>query len=391
MKIGVAGPVSLRMLASHFPGETLPVGYVFPPMAMWIEELVSRGHQVVVFTHAPGVTKGLTYSSDRLTIHVAPQRARGRARDFFSQERRDLLQFMTTDRCDIIHAHWTYEFAMAALDSGCPTLVTAHDAPWLVLSLARNWYRAARVLMALQVSRRATNMTAVSPDTARHFRRFLGHRGPISVIPNCLPAAVLNCAPKQFGEAPSSVVFGSVLVGWGRMKNPKPALRAFAMVRRVLGRAKFVMFGQDYEENGPAHRWAAERGLDEGVLFAGALPYDELLNRLSRDVDVLVHPSLHEALSGAVMEAMALRLAVIAGKQTPGMSYLLDGGALGKLVNVRSAGELASAMIQLGSDSSLRKNFGIAGRESVLKRFSANAVVPQYERLYAQISGRQSA
>jgi glycosyltransferase involved in cell wall biosynthesis len=151
------------------------------------------------------------------------------------------------------------------------------------------------------------------------------------------------------------------------------------------------MFGQDYEENGPAHRWAAERGLDEGVLFAGALPYDELLNRLSRDVDVLVHPSLHEALSGAVMEAMALRLAVIAGKQTPGMSYLLDGGALGKLVNVRSAGELASAMIQLGSDSSLRKNFGIAGRESVLKRFSANAVVPQYERLYAQISGRQSA
>jgi L-malate glycosyltransferase len=385
MKIGVAGPVSLRLLGHHFPGKELPEGYVFPPMAYWIEELITRGHQVVVFTYAPRVPQSLTYSSERLTVHVVPQRATGRARDFFAQERRGLLKAMQADRCEIIHAHWTYEFALAALDSGIPTLVTAHDEPWLVLGLARDAYRMMRLLMAYRVSKCAQFMTAVSSDTAMHFKRFLGHAGPISVIPNCIPRSVLAFAPKNFFRDPSEIVFASVLVGFGRTKNAVPALQAFAKVRKQLGNSRFIMFGRDYELHGPAHQWAMRTGLDQGVEFIGALSHDELLGRLSQDVDVLVHPSRHEALSTAVMESLALGLSVIAGATTPGMKYLLEDGRLGKLTDVTSPDNIAGSMLDVARNKDLRLQLAISGRTSVLSRFSADVVIPQFERIYEEI------
>jgi len=66
---------------------------------------------------------------------VSPMRPRPRHRalDLFAAERAGVRQAMEEDPCDLIHAQWTYEFALAALATGQPTLVTAHDAPWRVL------------------------------------------------------------------------------------------------------------------------------------------------------------------------------------------------------------------------------------------------------------------
>jgi hypothetical protein len=61
-----------------------------------------------------------------------------RAWDLFAQERAGLERAMREDPCDVVHAHWTYEFALAALASGQPTLVTARDwAPTILLMQRR--------------------------------------------------------------------------------------------------------------------------------------------------------------------------------------------------------------------------------------------------------------
>jgi glycosyltransferase involved in cell wall biosynthesis len=292
---------------------------------------------------------------------------------------------MREDPCDLIHANWTYEFALAALGSGKPTLVTAHDAPFRVLRYSRDAYRALRTLMALNVARTAGTMTAVSADIAGHFRRFLGHREPIDVIPNFLSDEVFALGADRMERRQTGPVFASVLTGWGKMKNGAAALQAFASVRERFTSSKLLMFGTGFEENAAAHLWASRKGLTCGVEFIGSVPHSELLKRLADEVDVLVHPSLVEALSVSVMEGMALGLPVIAGEQTGGMKYLLEGGQAGVLVDVGSVPELAEAMIQLGCDSSLRQRFGVAGRKSALLRFRADIVIPQYERVYARV------
>src|SRR4051812_38582431 len=106
MKIGFAGPVSLRMLAQHVAnGEDLPAGYQFPPMARWVEELLRRGHQVTLFSLAPQVMSPRYFVGPQLRIYVGRYRQRHRARDLFRQEREDLRQAMSASDCDIIHAH----------------------------------------------------------------------------------------------------------------------------------------------------------------------------------------------------------------------------------------------------------------------------------------------
>ena len=56
-------------------------------------------------------------------------------RSFFRRERKALTDFMKRYSPDIVNAQWSYEFALAALDSRIPTIVTVRDH-----SLTIFWY-----------------------------------------------------------------------------------------------------------------------------------------------------------------------------------------------------------------------------------------------------------
>jgi len=386
MKIGVAAPVSLRMLAAHFPGELLPIGYEFAPMATWIEQLISRGHQVVVFTHCQGITDGQTFTSSNLTIHIARQRANHRARDFYAHERGELQRFMLADRCDIIHAHWTYEFAMAALDSGIPTLVTAHDAPLQVLRYSPDPYRFVRLLMAISVACRAKHMTAVSNYLAEQYRHSLLYRSEVSVIPNAVPEEAF-----QFGqwrlEHPNDGPFtiACVLIGFKGRKNGPAAIEAFAKLRLRIPDARLLLFGGEYAPGAEAEHWACSRNLQSGIEFCGRTQYCDLLFRLSREVDVLLHPSREESFCMAAAEAMALGLPVIAGKNAGALPELIQHEISGLLVDIHSSAEMALALERLERSPELRAQIGYSAHISARKCYSLTHVFDLYEQLYGQI------
>jgi glycosyltransferase involved in cell wall biosynthesis len=292
---------------------------------------------------------------------------------------------MLEDRCDVIHAHWTYEFALAALGTDIPTLVTIHDLPWRVLKYFRDPYRAARLVMAYQVARKGKFFSAVSPDAAKHYKQFLRPKGTIDVIPNYMPEPVfeLGKAAKQQSDRP--LVFATMLQGWSKRKNAECALVAYQQVRQSFPESRLMMFGADYEDEGAAHRWAAVRGLCDGVEFKGPTEYSRLLFLVAESVDVLVHPSLDEACSMTILECMALRKPVIAGIRTPGIRFELDEGRAGLLVDVRSPNAIATAMRRLASDALLRQSLADSAYEYARKTFTADAVVSQYEALYEKV------
>ncbi|HEU4562160.1 MAG TPA: glycosyltransferase family 4 protein, partial [Longimicrobium sp.] len=233
MKVGIATPVSLHLLADLVEdGHELPAGYQFPPHAQLVREYVERGHEVSLFTLAPELREPRTFRGDRLRIHVGRFRPARRARDFFAVERADLVAAMRADPCDVVHAHWTYEFALAAMDSGRPHVVTAHDAPLAIWKLHRDGYRFLRLLMAFPAIRRARVLTAVSAYVAEHIARVFRYRAPIHVVPNGLPASVFAAGNAREGHtAGTAARFASVLTGWSRVKNAATLLRAFATVR----------------------------------------------------------------------------------------------------------------------------------------------------------------
>lgn len=389
MRLGFAGPVSLELLKGHVrDGEGLPEGYKFPPMATLIEEYLLRGHQVSVFTLDRTTERLRTFEGDHLTIHVGRYRprARYRATDFFAAERADLVEAMRADPCDLVHAHWTYEFALAAMASGTPYLVTAHDAPLRVLGIYRDAYRFLRTLMALRVAWKASFMTAVSPSVAEHFKKVLGHRGDITMIPNGLPEGLFALGEEKVERSVvAAPVFATVLTGWGKLKNGRAALKAFGRVRTVLPGARLVMFGYGHGAGEEAEVWAHQRGLQESVEFAGTLPHPELMRRLSLEADVLVHPALQEAHPVGVSEAMALGLPVIGGERSGGVPFTLEYGKVGALVDVRSVEELSTCMLRLAGEPDVCRMLGEAARESARRRFHVNAVVDSYEKMFGEV------
>lgn len=387
MKIGFASPVSIRLLADLVAeGETLPLGYEFGPAATWVRELIARGHEVTIYTTARDVAGPVSFSGDRLRIRIAKGRSWGAARDFFAVERKQLTEMMWQDRCEILHAHWTYEFAQAALATGIPTLVTIHDLPWNVLRFFRDKHRAARLLMAYRVASKGRFFTAVSDDAARHFRRYLNPIAQITVVPNSLSDAIFHLH-EQFAPpmTRNAVTFGTILQGWTRRKNAEAALGACRIMRGTLPEARMMMIGTDYQEDGPAHQWAVKMGLTEGVVFRGPLPYDTMLRTFSDEIDVLVHPSLDESFSMVALEGMALKKPVIAGKNTPGVRSVLDYGNAGSLVDVRKPEEIAAEMVRLGSDSGLREQMAQKAYDSAYSRFRVQNVIAQYEAAYARV------
>ena len=389
MKIGVAGPVSLRMLARHVKaGEELPAGYEFPPMATWVEELMRRGHQVAMFTLAPEAAAPRCWRGPQLAIHVGRYRARHRARDLFAQERRDLMAAMLADPCDILHAHWTYEFAWAALDTGLPTLITAHDAPLSIFRIHRDPYRFLRLLMACKVARRAPHLSAVSAYVAEHFQRVLGYRRPTAVVPNGVTDPTVELGWKRLLASPSSrhpPCLASVLTGFAGRKNGPVALLAFAQLRQRFPGATLLAFGPGYAPGEEAQRWALRHGVAQGVQFCGWVEHGPMLRRLAQEVDILLHPALEESFGMAVAEAMALGIPVIGGIRSGAVPELLERGRAGMLVDIRSPRCVAEAVEKLAGDDGLRDRIRREAFSTVLRRFRLPAVFDQYESLYREI------
>lgn len=386
MNLGLATPVSLQLLRPLVKdGERLPPGYQFPASADWVRELMRRGHHVTLYTTAPEIDSPMTFRGDGLTIRIARQRSGGMGRDFFAEEREQLQRMMCEDECQLIHAHWTYQFALAALASEIPVLVTIHDLPWNVLQHFRDMHRVAKLLMAYRVALQGKHFTAVSSDAASHFRRLFKPKARITIVPNGLPDEIFNPPSTTTQTSEEEFVFATILQGWSRQKNAKAALKAFQIVRREVPNARLLMFGVDYESGGEAQRWAIVKGLDGGVTFVGLVPYSELLNRMRHKIGALVHPSLDESFSMTALEAMALRKPVIAGRETAGVREVLGFGKNGILVDVRNPSAIAEEMIRLTRDKTYRETIAQSGFERAFSQYRLRAVIQQYEILYGNI------
>lgn len=384
MKIGICAPADLHALARHLgkSAEGMVTGLGGTAITPLITTLVDRGHQVTLFTLSHDTESGQRFEWGPLKIRVGPARRKHFTRDFFRAE----IEFLRSAICEeappFVSAHWTYEFALGALKAHVPTLVTIHDLPWNVLRHFRDPHRTVRLMMAYCVAARCKRYTAVSAEAARHFRRYLRPDAMIDVIPNSCDGRLLNMPP-CVRDANQPVTFATVLTGWTRQKNPKPAILAFQEIRREFPATRLLMIGEGYGQGGEANMWAMAKGLAEGISFVGPLLHPEVLSVIQREVDILLHPSLNEAFSQTILEAMALSKPVIAGAKTPGVLEMI-GDEAGMALDVSDPKDIASAMRILIQDRPARIALGTAGKRRASEQFCAERVVDMYEQAYSR-------
>lgn len=187
---------------------------------------------------------------------------------------------------------------------------------------------------------------------------------------------------RQELEIAPDVLVVFMAAGLRPVKNIGYALEAFALFKKAHPRSRLLLAGPRLDEDESSRSIAAGARID-GFSYLGEVPHPRVLELLQAS-DIFLNTSLQEGMPGAVMEAMAAGLAVVA-TDVAGNRALVDHGRTGMLVPLHEPRALSQALEMLAADAGLRQRLGRAARQDMLIRFGCEAELQAHEKLYAEI------
>ncbi len=325
------------------------------------EDLISEGYDVLVLNRRPGVDLDLA---------------------------RRLRQTYTEQNADIIHSHqYTPYFysALASLFSGRkPVIFTEHGRHYPDrLRLRRAFFN--------QLLRPTTfAYTGVSEFTRQSLIRYERMpAGRIRTIYNGVrpngngPASGKEQARSSLGLSESDLLILSI----GRMDPVKDfgtMIRAFADISVSFPHASLWIAGggdETYCRN-LAGLIDNLKLREKATLLGNRRDTRELLSAC----DLFVLPSITEAASMTLLEAMSAGKAVIA-TNTGGNPEIVAHEETGLLVDAGAPVGMADAMKRLLADADLRLKMGKAGYRRLEENFAMGTILQQYKELYVEAAG----
>jgi glycosyltransferase involved in cell wall biosynthesis len=166
------------------------------------------------------------------------------------------------------------------------------------------------------------------------------------------------------------------LVGY---KGHRDLLEALALARDELPQLwRLLVIGRDDGIGAELQQQAQKLDISGNVLWLGERSD---VGRLLAASDLFVLPSHQEGFSNALLEAMAASLPAIATAVGGNIDAVHDNDS-GLLVDAKDPESLAPAILRLAKDAALRRRLGDAARSHVAQRFSLDACVERYDRLY---------
>lgn len=386
VQIGVSSPIHVREFGEFLFSSDYRRGKHLGLGASQVEQisvsLLERGYNLTIFTLDKEVEDEVILDGHNLRICVGPYRKfqRQRAPDFFCTERKYLERAVQRESPDFVHAHWTYEFALGPLSTSVPVVTTIRDwAPRILWEIPRP-YRFLRLLMAMWVFVKGRHFTSNSEYIRQCVERWTPHRAP--VIPNGL-------RERYFIEGErtpnlNSPTLLSINSGFGKRKNVRTLLRAFQEVRHEHPQATLRLLGEKYGEEEEAHQWSRESGLSDGVDFVGQVDHGNVITGL-READLLVHPSREESFGNTLVEAMAQKTPVVAGKESGAVPWVLDGGEAGLLTDINEPSRLATSIRRILSCEKLWYSYSDAGYRRARSAFRLSQIVDKYVNQYKKV------
>ena len=213
----------------------------------------------------------------------------------------------------------------------------------------------------------------------RHLRE--DERVPAGLIHLCYNGIDTNTFRPVRGPRPEALRDASLVIGVVCVLRPEKGLDtlldAFAAVRDAQPGMKLVLVG-----SGPCLQDLQERARALGIMpqcvFEPATPR---VAEWLAGIDIFVLPSLSEALSNSLMEAMACGCTVVASR-VGGNPELVTQGETGMLFRPRDAAELAQTLRLLIREPALRNESGCNAARLIAGRFSLGASARSMGEIY---------
>jgi glycosyltransferase involved in cell wall biosynthesis len=216
---------------------------------------------------------------------------------------------------------------------------------------------------------RASRVTVVERGRERHR---LGHPG----------AQRRAAARAALGLGPGD----EVLVTVGRQefqKGQRHLLEAFAAIAQSRPRLVLLIVGREGHATAELRQVHQESGLGERVRFLG---YRSDVAEMLAAADLFVFPSLYEGLGGALIEAMALGLPIVAS-DIPALREVVEEGNNAMLVPPGDPRALADALRRMLDDPARAATFGERSLRIFEDRFTIERSAERMIRLCHEVAG----
>ena len=378
--LGSANPLDFELsdedskrVKGHKFGRSVPVS----DLAL---ALVERGHEVTVIGIAgiaDSVLSLITQNGVKLVYVRGRKQEKVKAITFYSVERKSLLKQICSIKPDVVHAHWTYEYALAAQDSGIPHAITVHDEPWEILKDFRNLYFFLRLLIAIRVRfRRSKNFVFVSEYLRTLWNKRMFTSGG-DVIPNMNRLAIGKFdGLKRMNHV---IAVGNT----DRRKNIRGLLAAWQIVLTKNPHLRLHLVGPGLGAGDRLARKSDTKFESGQVTWHGSVARRELSDLYSR-CTVLVHPSRWESFGLIYLEAFAANLGVITLAKSGSTAEVV--GDAGLILKDDSPKSISDAILNLTSNQTLLDQLTENGRVR-LEKYSPNLVTSMYISQYERIIG----
>ncbi len=310
-----------------------------------------------------------------IPVHFLPQKENGT--DYFSFLK--VARILRREKTEVIHTHNTQPFVdgtIAALLSGVKTIIhTDH---------ARDFPDKYRYMVAEHLmSHFAYKVVGVSEHTSEnliHYEKISPKK--ILTIENGIDGSRFEITidkqkkRKELGIRETGPIIG-LGVRLAEQKGITYLLQATPQVIKAFPDITLVIAG-DGELKEDLQKETRQLNIEQNVCFAGArLDIPDLLQLF----DVYVLPSLWEGMPMVILEALAAGCPVLA-TDVGGVAKVIDNEVTGLLVEPRNPEQLAISILRILSDRQLQEKFIRNGLQKFQKKFSAEIMARQYEKLY---------
>src|SRR6266508_2910642 len=351
------------------------------------KELADRGHTVHFISSA--LPTRLTELNERVRFHEVEMMSY----PLFEHQPYTLAlatkmsTVAETEKLDLLHVHYAIPHSISAIlaresikaHQRLPVITTLHGTDITLVGADRAYLPITKY--ALEQS---DGVTAISNYLKQATIEHFGF-DRIEVIPNFVcPTASQPRIDCELREA-LSPDGAPVMVHVSNFRPVKRPVDCVEILARVLKKtkARLVMVGDGSERTNAIHR-ARCLGVYDDCVFVGKQP--RIVDYLCA-ADILLLPSEQESFGLAALEAMAVKVPVIASR-VGGIPEVVDDGETGFLSPVGDVDKMADDAVHLLTDANLRREMGRRARESAISRYSTDLIIPRYIESYERVLGK---
>lgn len=296
-----------------------------------------------------------------------------------------LVRIIKIKEIDIVHLHGLLNFqgALAALFTKRLVVWHFHETlyPKFLIDILRPFTRFV-----------ADSIIHISKNTKNYYLTNAGFKELIIYEPvdieNFDPAFIAQERKldlmKKLNITEENIVLGSVgNITW--VKGYENLIVSMGTLKKKYKKLKLLIVGKILSTQAGYYnhlkRLVSSLGLERDIHFLGIR---EDIPQLLSLMDIFILPSITEGTPLSIIEAMSMKLPVIASR-VGGIPEVVSDGKTGILVNPGNPDEITDAVLNLLEDSKRRREMGVRAREVAKMKFSLEHCVRGHEKLYKKL------